>query len=149
MFRAFLPISMLSVALAGGCSGQPDLSDVGPTGHIADARRFVKLSVPKDWQYQVITDTNVLVTRQLNNARNPEFTEVPRYEAYYDKVADVTLLTVFGNVDTRDEERHIIKHGYQVVWERPGNMQNKKTREDQTTANPWTLNDAQVFDLPV
>ncbi|MDP9172927.1 MAG: hypothetical protein M3O30_03565 [Planctomycetota bacterium] len=144
------PVLLLAAIAVGGCaSNTPDILEVGPTGHVDDAKRYVPLKVQDHWPLAVAADTQTIVKRELENAKSAEFNEVPRYEAYYDKVQDVTRLSVFGNVETRDPERHVIRRGFHVVWQRPGNLRNEKVAADPDLSQPWTLEIAEVLDSPV
>jgi hypothetical protein len=140
-------ISLAAIAFSGGCRETVHEPDVGPTGHVSDARKYLQLKVPKTWEYEVVGDTHVLVSQQLKYPKSAEFNSAEHYEAYYDKVADHTRLTVFGTVDARDADRKLIHQGYQVIWERQGNAEKANPREDAPDSRPWTLFDAQVFDL--
>jgi hypothetical protein len=130
----------LGLALLWGCaSSAPNPGMEGPTGRLRDTGNIVSLRVRDTWKEGLKHDSQALVVKQLQFGSTARFDPHVDYEAYYDRINDLTRVAVYGNVTSSSTYGTTDNNGYYVTWELPGRI--------ETDFPPlWQLADVEVLD---
>jgi hypothetical protein len=136
----FTALSLILLSGCTGSSGIPNAGISGPTGRSADAGNVREIAVRSVWKQDLKSQTRALVVQKLPLAKTAKFDGDCHYDGYYNADRDVTRVGVYGNVITYSDYGTVIKNGYYVIWEEPGDL------KIDFPPNPWQLVDVEITD---
>lgn len=132
-------VGLIGLAISLSACQQDVSSEVGITGHLNDRLRYVPLTVQPQWEGAVLAGTRDAAAKNLEYPKTANVSSVPTFDAYYDKVDDMTRLTAFGYAQSTGDYGQVSRQVYYVVWEKPDHAKGD---------GPWELYAVEVVDQP-
>jgi hypothetical protein len=134
------PMGLLLLALfIGGCDAVPSGATMGPTGHRTDSQNLTPVKVLATWKADLVPQTQDVIKQRVRFPDTARFDGKVGYEAYYDRIRDVTWMAISGNVTCTGDVGQVVQNGYYVVWEQHG-------RNVADFPPPWNLASADLLD---
>ena len=136
---------LVALTLSGCVSSDTVYSTAGPTsitGHKRDLNRYVPLCVQLEWQIALTDRSKGLAVSGAKYPKTAIFQGAPRMDAYFDKQRTVTVVDVYGNVESYGDGGQVAPQSYYLTWETSGDVRTLPSWQQPE----WGLSSVSIFD---